>query len=195
MRRQTLCCVFVGVAAVAVAARRLRRRFQFVVVTGESMNPAFHHGDLVIGRRQPLAVSKGDAIVFAVDPGHYVHDSNSVSFGDRPERLLLAVGRNQVWLPRRLKRIIAVGGDPAPASLPMALTEQHGGVVPRDHIAVAGDNPNSEGSAQFGYVELAHVESVVIGRLRRGRARGTASRRTSAVAARAASARPGRALE
>ena len=133
-----------------MSVRHLRREFQFVVVNGDSMNPTFQHGDLVVARRRVPSVSRGDAVVFTVNRSDYEDQRSSVA-------------------GRRLKRIVAVGGDRAPELLPEALRRRHGGSVPRGHIALAGDAPVSEGSAQFGYINVARIESVVIGRVRRRR--------------------------
>lgn len=120
------------------------------------MSPTFHHGDLVIGRRDFPAVSAGEAVIFRVEPTDYGDDA-------------AAAVQSSAWLGRRVKRVIAVAGDFAPTSLPQGFQRQAGGRVPAGHVAVAGDNPHSEGSAQFGYVGIERVESVVLGRLRRGR--------------------------
>jgi signal peptidase I len=134
----------------------MRSQLQFALVVGESMSPTFNHGDVVIGRRRIAVVSRGDAVIFRVEPSDY---------GDRGS----AGEQYSAWLTRRVKRTVAVPGDRAPTSLPEVLRQQHGGRVPVGHIAVAGDNPHSEGSAQFGYVGVERVESVVLGRLRKGR--------------------------
>lgn len=145
-----------GGAGLAVAMRCLRSRFQFARVVGGSMSPTFHHGDLVIGRRGVAAASRGAAVIFRIESGDYGEDAS-------------AGGQSSAWLNRRVKRIVAVAGDRAPAEVPQGFQQQGGGRVPAGHVAVAGDNPHSEGSAQFGYVRLERIESVVIGRLRKGR--------------------------
>lgn len=139
-----------GVVSLVSVLAGLRRRYQFVVVTGGSMAPTFQHGDLVVGRRKVSAISKGDAVVFRVYPTDYDNL-------EHPE----------TWLSRRVKRVVATSGDRAPITLPPTLRREHHGLVPIGHFAVAGDNPNSEGSAQFGYVAIDRIESVVVRRLRR----------------------------
>jgi signal peptidase I len=148
-----------GGMGLAVALRCVRGQLQFALVVGESMSPTFHHGDLVIGRRRVVSVTRGDAIIFSVEPSDH---------GDSGDGLP-ADEQGSARLRRRLKRIVAIEGDQAPSSLPQILRQRHHGRVPPGHVAVAGDNPHSEGSAQLGYVEVEQVESVVIGRLRKGR--------------------------
>ena len=133
------------------------------------MSPAFGHGDLVVGRRGVVPIERGTAVVFSVDRQAYEAVLDPTAPPDRPGRVVYGRGEDPTALTRRLKRVIAVGGCPAPTVLPRHLREKYGGLVPPGHIAVAGDNPNSEGSAQFGYVALERVESVILGRLRRRR--------------------------
>ncbi len=153
MTPQTIVRISLALGATALIVRRLRRVFQFIVVNGESMRPTLRHGDLLVGKRRIASVSRGDVVVFTVHPDDY---------GDR-----------ELAAPaRRVKRIVAVAGDRAPAMLPERLRRQHGEVVPDGHVALAGDALVSEGSAQFGYIDVMRVESVVVRRLRRGRAEG-----------------------
>lgn len=140
-----------GILLVGLAFRHIRRRFQFVVVIGRSMSPTFNHGDLVIGRRHITTVSRGDVIVFRIYPGDYEDGRDPGS----------------AWLSRRVKRVVATQGHDAPGPLRYKLTQGHNGLVPPGHVAVAGDNPHSESSADFGYVEIERVESVVVRRLGR----------------------------
>jgi signal peptidase I len=128
----------------------LRRHFQFVVVRGESMAPTLSHGDLILGRRRFPKVSRGDIVVFSVYPGDYFSEMTLGS------------------LQRRVKRVVATSGEPAPPSLPASLRCLHDGNVPDRHVALAGDASVSEGSAQFGYIGVDRIESVVVGRIRRG---------------------------
>lgn len=142
--------IFSGLCAgsVVAAVRLLRREFQFVVVRGESMAPSLRHGDLVLGRRRIRTVSTGDVVVFPVFPDDY----EDGLFRGPPLR--------------RVKRVVAVAGDPAPASLPASLRRLCDGAVPDGHVALAGDALVSEGSAQFGYIGVERIESTVIRRLR-----------------------------
>lgn len=157
-----------AIAGLTIAMTQLRRRFQFAVVNGESMNPTFRHGDLVVGRRDVAILIAGDAIVFTIHPSDYRQTVGPEETDDAPKRIVLPRdGLGRTWLGKRLKRVIAVAGDPAPLGLPETLRRRHGGLVPAGHVAVAGDNPLSEGSAQFGYVDVRRVESVVIRRLQR----------------------------
>jgi signal peptidase I len=141
-----------GVGPALAVLWLLRRKFQFVVVCGESMAPTLHHGDLVLGRRRVPAVSTGDLVVFPVFPDDY---EDGVLPG-RP------------W--RRVKRVVAVAGDSAPSSLPASLRRLYDGAVPEGHVALDGDALVSEGSAQFGYIGVERIESTVVRRLRRGNA-------------------------
>lgn len=136
----------VTIAAILVV-RHVRQEFQFIVVSGGSMAPTLRHGDLVVGRRRFVAVSRGDVVVFAVRPSDYGENRITVTSG------------------RRVKRVVAVAGDHAPTSLPEALRQRHDGIVPAGHMSLAGDARVSEGSTEFGYIDVQRVESVVIRRL------------------------------
>lgn len=150
--------VSLGVVGGILAVMCARREFQFAVVTGESMSPTFHHGDLIIGRRHTGALARGDVVVFTIDRSDFEELGRRASWDAEAE---------PTGLNRRVKRIVAIAGERAPASLPRVLRERHGGRVPLRHIAVAGDSPNSQGSAQLGFIDVDRVESVVISRLRR----------------------------
>jgi signal peptidase I len=136
--------------AVALIVIRVRRAFQFVVVTGESMQPTFGPGDLVVGRRREGSLARGDVVVFPVYSDDYYDRIPSEG-------------------SRRVKRITAVAGDCAPANLPERLRRLHNGLVPYGHVALAGDAAVSEGSSEFGYINIERIESVIVRRLRRGK--------------------------
>lgn len=108
-------------------------------------------------------------MIFTIQQDDYQTNPTVPKLNPRRDSFATRVISDEPFLPRRVKRLVAVAGDRAPAFLPEALRAQHDGVVPVGHIAVAGDNPHSQGSAQFGYVNVDRVESVVIARLKRGR--------------------------
>jgi signal peptidase I len=114
--------------AVAVA----RRLLIVVTVRGDSMRPAYGDGDVLLAARVPL-LRRGRAIVF----------TPPVNQPDGP--------------PYRVKRLVALPGDPTPEWVPGA----HG-PVPPDRIVVRGDNVRSEDSGTYGYVDRAGVLAVVL---------------------------------
>ncbi len=140
MRRRLAAAGLAGLGVVlAGAGIVLSRRYGSVVtVRGHSMNPTLVDGQRVLAVRRP-GYRVGDIVVFRIagaagTPGDPHH---------------------------RVKRVIAVGGEPRPAAFDgSALAE----VVPAGHLAVAGDNVgHSEDSRHLGYIPLSDV----LGRLRR----------------------------
>lgn len=126
--------------AVVLAVRRL---VVVVRVTGNSMSPAYADGDLLLALRAPL-VRTGRPVVFRT-PESMRHDGDP---------------------PFRVKRVAAVGGDPAPDWLPGHRAGEH---VPPDRLVVRGDAERSEDSRHYGYVDRRDVLAVVLGRVSRGR--------------------------
>jgi signal peptidase I len=120
----------------AVVAAVLIGRALFVVVTvvGISMEPTYHHGDrvLVLRARRLALLRPGAVVVFASAPG-------------------AAPG----WL---IKRVVARPGERTPVDVPVRAP---GGLVPRRHLVVYGDNGGVD-SRGFGYLPLARVHGVVI---------------------------------
>ncbi|HCT81604.1 MAG TPA: hypothetical protein DGG94_07370 [Micromonosporaceae bacterium] len=113
------------------------------------MAPAFDDGDRVLVRRlHASGVHAGDVVVLR-----------------RPWR-----GGGQADSSALLiKRAVAIAGDPVPAQAHAAL--ETGAVkVPAGAVVVLGDNPASEDSKQWGFVNMNALVGVVVGR--RGRKRG-----------------------
>jgi signal peptidase I len=107
----------------------LRWRPVLATVRGSSMTPTFTDGQRVwaFPRRRYRV---GDVVVFVPPAG-------PSSATDPP------------W---RIKRICAVGGDPAPSWMPDNLAR-----VPAGTIAVTGDNPISQSSREFGYLPTGAI--------------------------------------
>jgi hypothetical protein len=107
------------------------------------MTPTFHDGDLLLCRRRTHPLQRGCVVVFEL------HDESD---SGRP-----------FHIERLVKRVVAVAEELAPQWL--LETGRLSPVVPRGHVAVAGDGDRSSSSAQFGYVPVSRIESVVIRRL------------------------------
>jgi signal peptidase I len=123
------------VAAVLVAAVA-RRLLVVVTVRGNSMRPTYTDGDVLLAARFPL-LRRGRAIVFT--PPTNVRDAP----------------------PYRVKRLVALPGDPTPDWV-----RDRQRFVPAGHVVVRGDNLRSEDSSTYGYVERAGVLAVVVRKLR-----------------------------
>ena len=125
------------------AAVRIRRRWVVAVVRGHSMMPTFVDGQRVLARRVAgRRIRPGDVVVFRMRSPFTPPSADNPGY--------------------RIKRVVAVAGDPPPAWLPGL---DPSATVPVGHFVVTGDNPNSEDSRHFGPVP----ESAVLGLLRRGR--------------------------
>jgi signal peptidase I len=123
-------------AAVAVVCGLVvvRRSFTLVHVVGQSMMPTFRDGERVLARRLPgEAARPRDIVAFVPPPGHH----------------------HLADLVYRIKRVVAVAGEPSPSWL------DPGQRVPPGKLVVLGDNPNSEDSRRYGYVDTAAVVAVV----------------------------------
>ncbi|WP_369212779.1 S26 family signal peptidase [Streptomyces flavofungini] len=109
---------------------RIRRTNLRVTVVGSSMEPGLPHGTQVFTKRvPPQQLASGDIVVL-------------------PEP-----GSGQLII----KRIAAVGGEPAPE--PMDGDPR----VPRDMVVLLGDNPShSHDSRHFGYVPARHIRGRVV---------------------------------
>ncbi|MFB9683462.1 S26 family signal peptidase [Amycolatopsis plumensis] len=123
--------ILVVVVVALTALVVLRRRYVVARVWGHSMSPTFHDGERVVATRRRV-YRAGDVIVF------------------RPR----SASSDVAW---RIKRIVAVAGDPVPAWL-----ETGHRVVPAGRVVVVGDNTgHSEDSRQLGYIDLASVAGAV----------------------------------
>jgi signal peptidase I len=137
-------------AGLGVAVLSTRRRYLFVLVRGLSMAPAFDDGDRVLVRRIRAArIRTGEIVVLRrPSPG--------------------TDGKVDGWA-LYLKRAVAVAGDPVPAQARPAVPT--GAVrVPAGAVVVLGDNPASEDSKQWGFVNVDALVGVVVGH--HGRKRG-----------------------
>ena len=126
-----------GVSAASLVVVLARRRYTRVTVRGHSMNPTLHDGQRVLAvRRRHYRV--GDIVVFRVADG----TGNPSNPG------------------YRVKRIIAVAGEPRPAELSDTQLPDR---VPAGRVAVAGDNAgHSQSSRQLGYLALADIRGRVV---------------------------------
>ncbi|HEV2890716.1 MAG TPA: S26 family signal peptidase [Frankiaceae bacterium] len=132
MKRLRAAAVAAGTALLALAA--VRRSWSVAVVTGASMEPTLRDGQCVVVRRRATPRT-GDVVVFAVGPEH------------APPA-------------HRVKRVMAVAGEPVPPWLREAAPYD---VLPPGTLAVAGDNSGrSEDSRQLGLVPLDRVVGVVV---------------------------------
>ncbi|TDB95848.1 S26 family signal peptidase [Actinomadura sp. 7K534] len=123
--------ILVGVLAIAGSAVFVRSRLLIAEVSGPSMAPTLVPGDRVLTYRT------AGRPVFA--PGQVVVLRD-------PDRA--ASRRPGLWL---IKRVVAVGGQAAPAGLPAD-------VVPVGHLVVLGDNGRlSRDSRCFGFVPMTDV--------------------------------------
>ncbi len=124
--------------AVALGARAL---LLVVTVRGKSMHPTYDDGDRLLAVRSPV-LRRGQAIVFTPP------DTEGVPFPGDP-----------VY---RVKRLVAVAGDPTPAWVAGAVPDAP---VPAGRLVVRGDNAVSEDSRSYGYVARDQVHAVVVRRL------------------------------
>jgi signal peptidase I len=116
------------------------RRFILVRVVGTSMCPSFLPGELVIARRLRVGerCNRGDVIVF-----------------ETPRHL------SKCGPAHRIKRAVAVGGDPVPSWLELSPHDvPAGAVVPPGSIVVVGDAEGSESSRQLGFVPADAIVAV-----------------------------------
>ncbi len=116
----------------------VRRRYLMVTVVGGSMRPTLRPDDRVLVVRSSAA--RHGIVVFRA-PAHAV---------DAAVR------------PLRVKRLVAVEGEPVPEPIRLARGLPPGAAVPPDHIAVLGDHPVSEDSKHWGPIPA----SSIVGHLR-----------------------------
>lgn len=134
MSRSRWCAALAGL--IGVSCLVLRRLLVVVTVHGESMRPTYAAGDTLLGVRW-CRLGRGRSIVFRPP----------VSTGP----------------PYRIKRVIALDGDPTPA---WVRGQAAGSPVPAGCLVVRGDCDDSEDSRHYGYVRERDVLAVIIGRIR-----------------------------
>jgi signal peptidase I len=125
---------FVGAALSAgfLALAWARRNLIMITVRGDSMMPAYAHGQRLIVRRGRCRA--GEVVVFR-PPSAQIYDVD--------------------WL---VKRAVAVAGDPVPADLrEQAAT----GVVPAGQLLVRSDAPDGLDSRRLGLIDDRDVLGVV----------------------------------
>ncbi|WP_399122057.1 S26 family signal peptidase [Streptomyces sp. N2A] len=162
----------------------MSKRFVSVSVVGDSMQPAYAHGDKVIVRRG-VTPSRGDVVVVerperwgipVPAPGENLSsgfDAAEAWRADVPlavrgvwsdEPVATDPGRRitrQNWM---IKRVLAVPGDPAPVDRVPILSSLSSEWVPDGKIVILGDNSSvSFDSRQVGYFPLGRVLGTVAG--------------------------------
>jgi signal peptidase I len=125
-----------------------RARWLIVTVQGDSMDPTLQDGQRIVARRvrrQPRGrrdFGRNDIVVFRLSE-RFIRRHDSAS------------------LPLRVKRITNIEGDPLPdwaRSHSWATGTTH---VPRGKLLVLGDQANSQGSPQLGFIDEASIIAVV----------------------------------
>ncbi|MEO7734529.1 MAG: S26 family signal peptidase [Kofleriaceae bacterium] len=129
----TLAAALTAASAAVIAVAR--RRYLLVTVVGHSMAPTLHNGQRLLARRTQR-VRRADIIAFLPPPSH----------------------RHDASLVYRVKRVIAIAGDPTPVWLGADPR------VPAGKLVVLGDNPDSEDSRHYGYVDQAAIVAVITDR-------------------------------
>lgn len=129
------------VLALLAAALGARALLLVVTVRGQSMQPTYGDGDRLLAVRSPV-LRRGQAIVFTPPA------TEDLPFPGDP-----------VY---RVKRLVAVPGDPTPAWVAGAVPNSS---VPPGQLVVLGDNNVSEDSRRYGYVPRDQVHAVVVRRL------------------------------
>ncbi|WP_423247374.1 S26 family signal peptidase [Streptomyces decoyicus] len=157
----------------------LSRRFVSVSVSGNSMQPAYSHGDRVIVRRG-VTPSRGDIVVIerpdewgmpvpVPDAGRFMTlDNEQTPLAVRGvwpgESICTSLGRRITTRNWMIKRVLAMPGDPVPAGRVPILSSLPGERVPAGKIVVVGDNSSvSFDSRQVGYFPLGRVLGTVAG--------------------------------
>ncbi|MEJ3654115.1 S26 family signal peptidase [Actinomycetes bacterium KLBMP 9759] len=141
-----------GAAASCAAVAFVRQRYAVVTVHGESMEPAFRHGDRVVVRR-PVDARAGDVVVVEQPEPSRIDPRRRWS---RP-----ATGRpsGRHWM---IKRVGAAAGDPVPGGIPVPDE-----VVPPGQLILLGDNASTSYDSRFaGYFPVERVLGGVLRRLR-----------------------------
>ncbi len=124
--------VVISLAAAALAATLMRRRFAVVTVAGVSMAPALRPGDRVLVRWHRRArVQVGDILVFR-DPDN----------------------------EQAIKRVAALAGDSVPESVRPATGGAR--VVPPGMLVLLGDGSRSGDSRHWGFIPADQALGVVL---------------------------------
>ena len=126
----------------------LRRRFSVFRVRGDSMQPTFRPGELLLVRNRPGGRIRVGAVVVFRPPASVTSEP-----GDFPA----ADDR------RLIKRISALPGDPVPDSARVAT----GGTpfVPCGMFTVSADNPDGTDSRQIGFLLVDQISGLVLRKL------------------------------
>jgi signal peptidase I len=124
-----------ALAAVVTGLVVVRRSYVIVKVAGASMMPTYRDGERVIARRMRGQELRTRDVIAFVPPAAYQRQEDPTY---------------------RIKRIVAVAGDPIPHWL-----REPGRQVPPGKLVVLGDNPNSEDSRRYGYVDVPAVIAIV----------------------------------
>jgi signal peptidase I len=150
--------VIAAVALTGAWVAWLRHRFLTVTVRGSSMEPTLRAGDRVLVRRRPLAAVRcGDLVVFedVPDPRRLSEQERRLGSGLLPDKQRI----------RMVKRVVAIPGDPVPASVLPALAADRS-AVPSGSLVVLGDNAAaSTDSRTFGYITADRLLGVVLRKL------------------------------
>jgi signal peptidase I len=145
-----LASISVLAVLVFLAVRILRRHLMIISVNGDSMEPTYSDGDLLLVRKNTRP-HRNDVVVF-------VHPEAGTKWVGKPNRILL------------IKRLVALPGDVFPPSDRARETldtnfPKDGHRVPEHHVYVLGDNPETSADSRlFGPV---HVHLLVGGVIRR----------------------------
>lgn len=121
-----------------------RRRWLVVTVEGNSMSPTLHHGQRLIARRlRGEGFARSDIIVFLLPP-EQLEETQSLG------------------LPLRVKRVVAIAGDPVPQWARQALGADEQTRVPPGKVVVSGDNTDrTQDSRHLGYIDARLIIAVV----------------------------------
>ena len=108
------------------------------------MTPTLNDGDrVIVRRRRNRTCSKGDVIVFRTPKTVMVDEEASLS------------------PPWRVKRVLAIGGDPVPDWMRESEHDCDDELVPPGFLVVHGDNPRSEDSRHLGYIDVRSVIAII----------------------------------
>ncbi|MFC0030258.1 S26 family signal peptidase [Micromonospora chaiyaphumensis] len=118
----------------------LRLRYVRVTVLGRSMEPTLTQGDRVLMVRRTVRPGDRGALVLLVAPPDATREPG---LGE--------------W---RIKRLVALAGDPVPPEVRAARNLPAGATVRPGEVMVIGDNPRSEDSRQWARLPARLVVAV-----------------------------------